>query len=74
MTPAERRKPDLLNNSRKRRIAAGAGVPVQDVARQLGHSVLVCTRTYSHFIGHGQGSLDWLSIGAVPSLHSETPA
>jgi signal recognition particle subunit SRP54 len=35
MTPAERRKPELLKASRKRRIAAGAGVQVQDVNRLL---------------------------------------
>ena len=31
MTPKERRNPDLLNASRRKRIAAGAGVTVQDV-------------------------------------------
>ena len=35
MTPLERRKPDLIKASRKRRIAAGAGVPVQEVNRLL---------------------------------------
>ncbi|MCA2998197.1 MAG: signal recognition particle protein [Rhodocyclaceae bacterium] len=35
MTPLERRKPDLLKASRKRRIAAGAGVTVQEVNRIL---------------------------------------
>jgi signal recognition particle subunit SRP54 len=35
MTPLERRKPELLKASRKRRIAAGAGVQVQDVNRLL---------------------------------------
>jgi signal recognition particle subunit SRP54 len=35
MTPAERSKPDLIKASRKRRIAAGAGVPVQEVNRLL---------------------------------------
>jgi signal recognition particle subunit SRP54 len=35
MTPAERRKPDLLKASRKRRIATGAGVQVQEVNRLL---------------------------------------
>lgn len=35
MTPQERRKPELLKASRKRRIAAGAGVQVQDVNRLL---------------------------------------
>jgi signal recognition particle subunit SRP54 len=36
MTPAERAKPDLIKASRKRRIATGAGVPVQEVNRLLG--------------------------------------
>ena len=35
MTPLERRKPELLKASRKRRIAAGAGVHVQEVNRLL---------------------------------------
>lgn len=35
MTPQERRKPELLKASRKRRIAAGAGVQVQEVNRVL---------------------------------------
>ena len=35
MTPQERIKPDLIKASRKRRIAAGAGVQVQDVNRML---------------------------------------
>ncbi len=35
MTPAERAKPDLIKASRKRRIAAGSGVPVQEVNRLL---------------------------------------
>jgi signal recognition particle subunit SRP54 len=35
MTRQERAKPDILKASRKRRIAAGAGVPVQEVNRLL---------------------------------------
>ena len=35
MTPEERRRPELLKASRKRRIAAGSGVPVQEVNRLL---------------------------------------
>lgn len=35
MTPQERKKPDLIKASRKRRIAAGAGVSVQEVNRLL---------------------------------------
>jgi len=35
MTPGERSKPELVKASRKRRIATGAGVPVQEVNRLL---------------------------------------
>jgi signal recognition particle subunit SRP54 len=35
MTVAERRNPDLLNASRRRRIAAGSGTDVQDVNRMM---------------------------------------
>ena len=33
MTPKERANPDILNPSRKRRIAAGAGVDISEVNR-----------------------------------------
>ena len=32
MTPAERREPDIIDSSRRRRIAAGAGAEAQDVS------------------------------------------
>ena len=35
MTPAEREDPSLLNNSRKKRIAAGSGTQVVDINRLL---------------------------------------
>jgi signal recognition particle subunit SRP54 len=35
MTPKERRNPDILNASRRRRIAAGSGTDVQDVNRLI---------------------------------------
>jgi signal recognition particle subunit SRP54 len=35
MTPRERRRPDMIDASRKRRIAAGAGVPLPEVNRLL---------------------------------------
>ncbi|HET8706070.1 MAG TPA: signal recognition particle protein [Pseudomonadales bacterium] len=35
MTPDERRRPDIINGSRKRRIAAGSGTQIQDVNRLL---------------------------------------
>lgn len=36
MTPKERRDPDCINGSRKRRIAAGSGTSIQEVNRLLG--------------------------------------
>ena len=35
MTPQERHKPDVINGSRKKRIAAGSGTQIQDVNRLL---------------------------------------
>ncbi len=35
MTPRERAKPDILNSSRKRRIAAGSGTSVEEINRLL---------------------------------------
>ena len=35
MTPKERKNPDIINPSRKRRIAAGCGMQVEDVNRLL---------------------------------------
>lgn len=35
MTPAERRNPDILNGSRKRRITQGSGTEIQDLNRLL---------------------------------------
>jgi len=35
MTPKERRKPELINGSRKRRVAKGSGTQIQDVNRLL---------------------------------------
>ena len=41
MTPLERSKPEIIKATRKRRIAAGAGVQVQDVNRMLKEFVQV---------------------------------
>jgi signal recognition particle subunit SRP54 len=35
MTPAERKKPDLMNGSRRLRVAKGAGRPINEVNRLL---------------------------------------
>jgi signal recognition particle subunit SRP54 len=36
MTPDERRSPQIIDGSRRKRIAAGSGTSVQDVNRLLG--------------------------------------
>lgn len=35
-------------------LAIDAGVPITDIARQLGHTVQTLQRTYAHYIGDGQ--------------------
>lgn len=35
MTPAERQNPDIINGSRKKRIAEGSGTDIQEVNRLL---------------------------------------
>lgn len=35
MTPAERKNPDIINSSRRQRIAKGSGVPIQEVNRVI---------------------------------------
>ena len=35
MTPAERKRPEIIKGSRKRRIAAGSGTQIQDVNKLL---------------------------------------
>ena len=35
MTPAERKKPEIMNGSRRARIAKGSGRPISDVNRLL---------------------------------------
>ncbi|MBR5134741.1 MAG: signal recognition particle protein [Clostridia bacterium] len=42
MTPAEREKPSILNPSRKRRIAAGSGMKVEDVNRLIKQYETMC--------------------------------
>ena len=52
MTPAEREKPDLINPSRKRRIAAGCGTQVEDVNRLL-KQYRDMQRMFKQFSGKG---------------------
>jgi signal recognition particle subunit SRP54 len=54
MTPAERSKPELLKASRKRRIAAGAGVSVQEVNQLLNQ--FEQTQKMMKLVGKGGGA------------------
>lgn len=66
MTPEERRKPDLIKASRKRRIAAGAGVPVQEVNRLLNQF----EQTQSMMKKFSQGGMGKLmrGLGGLPGM------
>jgi signal recognition particle subunit SRP54 len=55
MTKAERKKPDLLNASRKKRVAAGAGVEVQDINRLLKQHRQMADMVKSMSRGGGKG-------------------
>jgi signal recognition particle subunit SRP54 len=69
MTPAERRQPKLIDGSRKRRIAAGAGLPVQDVSRLLKqHEQLTKTMKQLSKRGGMQRVLGAMRRGGPPPL------
>lgn len=59
MTPRERRRPAILDGSRRRRIASGAGLPVQEVNRLLKQHVQM-QKMMKKF---GQGGLKRLMRG-----------
>jgi signal recognition particle subunit SRP54 len=62
MTPEERRKPDILKASRKKRIAAGSGTKVEDVNRLLKmHRQMA---DVMKMVGRGKGPLAGLFGGA----------
>ena len=54
MTPREREKPEIIGASRKKRIAAGAGVKVEDVNRLL-KSFEQMRKLLKQFSGPGAG-------------------
>ena len=54
MTPREREKPELINYSRKKRIAAGSGVKIEDVNRLL-KSFEQMRKMMKQFSGPGMG-------------------
>ena len=56
MTPLERRKPDLLNGNRRRRIADGCGMEVKDVNQLIKqfHEMKKMMKTMSKLMGKGR--------------------
>lgn len=65
MTPKERKKPELIKASRKRRIATGAGVTVQDVNLLLNQFEQV-RKTMKQFSKGGLGKLMRSMKGKMP--------
>ncbi|ACL71936.1 signal recognition particle protein [Thioalkalivibrio sulfidiphilus] len=65
MTPGERRHPDLIKGSRKRRIAAGSGTQVQDVNRLLKQH-LQMSKAMKQFSKGGMGKLMRAMKGKLP--------
>ena len=67
MTPLERRKPDIIKATRKRRIAAGAGVQVQEVNRLL-NQFEEAQKMMKMFSKGGMGKLMRSMQGRFPGL------
>ena len=67
MTPLERRKPDIIKATRKRRIAAGAGVQVQEVNRLL-NQFEEAQKMMKMFAKGGMGKLMRAMQGRLPGL------
>ena len=67
MTPAERSKPDLIKASRKRRIATGAGVQVQEVNRLLNQFEQM-QKMMKQFSKGGMGKLMRGMKGMIPGM------
>ena len=68
MTPAERSKPEILKASRKRRIARGAGVQVQEVNRLLKQFEQM-QKIMKQFSKGGMGKMMKGLRGLIPGLH-----
>ena len=67
MTPLERRKPELIKATRKKRIAMGSGVQVQDVNRVL-NQFEEMQRMMKMFSKGGLGKLMRGMAGRIPGL------
>ncbi|MCA1934377.1 signal recognition particle protein [Asticcacaulis sp.] len=71
MTKLERKKPDLLNASRKRRIAAGAGVDVAEINRLLKQHRQMADvfKMMARNGGKGMGNMaKMLGLGNMPNM------
>jgi signal recognition particle subunit SRP54 len=68
MTPHERQKPELIKASRKRRIAAGAGVHVQEVNRLLNQ--FEQTQTMMKKFSQGGMAKLMRGLGGMPGMGS----
>ncbi len=68
MTPAERAKPDIIKATRKRRIATGAGVKVQEVNRMLNQYDQMRTMMKKLKGGNLQKMMRGLK-GVMPGMH-----
>ncbi len=68
MTPQERRKPEILKASRKRRIATGAGLQVQDVNRLLAQFEQMQKMMKSMGKGGGMAKMMRGMAGKMPGL------
>jgi signal recognition particle subunit SRP54 len=71
MTPYERQKPDQIKASRKRRIAAGAGVHVQEVNRLLNQ--FEQTQTMMKKFSQGGMAKLMRGLGGIPGLKGKFP-
>jgi signal recognition particle subunit SRP54 len=68
MTAQERAKPEILKASRKRRIASGAGVPVQEVNRLLNQFEQI-RKMMKQFSKGGMQKLMRGMKGMIPGMH-----
>jgi signal recognition particle subunit SRP54 len=87
MTPKERKKPEVLKASRKRRIAAGSGTRVEEINKLLkmhrqmadmmkstGKGKGMLGRMMGGLGGSGVGGMGGMPGGAMPELDEETIA
>ena len=68
MTPKERENPQILNASRKKRIAAGCGLQVQDVNRLLKSFEMLQQLTKSMSKGKFRGMPGMPGMGGMPNM------